>query len=49
MQPLCRPNTEECTLLRFDTITDGDNNIKIVIIDIIAFAVFGSCSEIPNN
>ena len=46
---LCGPNAELRGNVRLYAVTKGNNQIKIVMLNIIVFTVFGSCSEFPNN
>ncbi len=48
-QHLRCPDTELRALMRFYTVADRNNYVEVIVVRIVAFAVGGSCSEIPNN
>ncbi len=45
LQKPCCPNTKLNTVLRFHTVADKKDNIKIIIIDIIHFSIGGSIGK----
>lgn len=48
-QHLRRPDAELRALVRFHAVADRNNHVEVVVVRVVAFAVGGSCSEIPNN
>ena len=48
-QHLRRPDAELRALVRFHAVADRNNHVEIIVVRVVAFAVGGSCSEIPNN
>ena len=49
LQDASRPDAELCATLGFDSVADRDNDIEVVVIDLIDFAISGSCCKICNN
>ena len=43
------PDTELCASFGFDTITNRNNDVKIVEFDLIGLSVCGSCCKFCNN
>ena len=49
LQNSCCPNTKLHAALRFHTVTNGNDDIEVIVIHLIGFAVSGSCCKICNN
>ena len=49
LQDASCPDTELCASFGFDAITHGNDNIKIVELNLIGLSVCGSCCKFCNN
>ena len=49
LQDASCPDTELCASFGFDTITNRNNDVKIVEFDLICLSVCGSCCKFCNN
>ena len=49
LQDASCPDTELCASFGFDTITNRNNDVKIVEFDLIGLSVCGSCCKFCNN
>ena len=49
LQDAGRPDAKLCAAFGFDTITNRNNNVKIVEFDLIGLSVCGSCCKFCNN
>ena len=49
LQSFGSPPTEVRGNHRFDSISQRDNHIEIIISHVVGLAISGSCSEFPNN
>ena len=47
--PLGVPDTETGGHVAFDPVADGDDDVQIVVLRVVGFAIGGSYPEFPDN